>query len=119
MEKADKVQDQAQGGGDPIMAARKGPGKGPEEHALDALTGTDEKGLDVGDHKLRLVFKSESLADLLAVFGAEIKAGESKVSFVVPGTKGEKEVGDVIRLLLHKYAEAGITLKELAGLLKK
>ena len=120
-EMKDQKEAQAQGTGneDPIMAARKGPKDGTEEHALDALVADDQEAEKSKDLKLRLVFKGAALDDLLKVFGAEVKDGEKAVSFVVPGTKGEKEVGDVIRLLFHKYAESGVTLRELAALIKK
>ena len=72
----------------PIMAAPKGT-------ALDALVGPDEKGPDT-TLKLRLVFKGPVLDDVLKVLGAKVKDGARLKSFVVPGTQGDKEVGDVL-----------------------
>jgi hypothetical protein len=109
-----KTQGKGTEGATPIMAARKD----QKPSALDALIG-DEAEAPQKDQKLRLVFKGTALADLLKVMGGKVKDGEKQVSFVVPGGKGDKEVGDVLRLLIHKYAESGVTLADLVSLLNR
>lgn len=114
-----KTQGKGTEGGAPIMAARKDQkAEDQKPTALDALIG-DEAEAPQKDQKLRLVFKGTALSDLLKVMGGEVREGEKQVSFVVPGGKNDKEVGDVLRLLFHKYAENGVTLKDLVALLDK
>jgi len=91
----------------------KGPAVEPVADPLADLM--DEPTVTVdADHKLRLVYKGESLADLLAFTGGKAVEGENQVAFKI----GDHEVSDVLRTLFRKAREVKVTLRDVISLIK-
>jgi hypothetical protein len=89
---------------------KKGPEQGtptetPKVDADEASLFGEAEVEEEKDHKLRLLFKGTSLADVLAVTGAKIVEGDAQVSFRVEGL-GNREVGEVLRAFFSKAHEA-------------
>lgn len=111
---------------DVLEAIRKGgaaheagdPAKGPAEGTTDeAALFDDVETADDRDHKLRLLFKGTSLADVLAVTGGKVVDGDAQVSFRVAAL-GNREVGEVLRALFAKAHEAGAGLSILLSAIR-
>jgi len=97
-----------------IESVRKAPAKGADVKGFfKAPDEDDEKVL-----KWRFLAKGPALDALLKVFGATAKQGDKQVTFIVPDA-GDLELGEVVRHIFIKAADAGVTLADLIALIEQ